>query len=167
MDLLAASITVHLCNDVSQLTSYWGCGNVVPIVVVLTVGIYLRNWVNAPETEATDSTAVPLSKMTASALVLKFSIRYLSVSAVLLMILFDRDWTNADWPLMMIGFPFMLVFVLGEFAFGPIGPVGSGVRLSLFVLLWLGDAYLWGQATAYLVRRARGLQDRGEKVNSQ
>jgi hypothetical protein len=85
----------------------------------------------------------------------KLSLTYLAVASVLLLL----GGRSSEWFLTVVGFPLLFApwavgKVFGEFRPSP--PVG----ITVFVLLWVGNAYLWGHTIAAVVqwlgRRGQG-----------
>jgi hypothetical protein len=89
--------------------------------------------------------AIRLSGMTLGG---KLSLGYLCVATFL----FLAGGRSSEWFLMVLGFPLLYAPWLYEQAFGELGRPRPVVGASLFVLLWVGNAYLWGHSVAAVVR---------------
>jgi hypothetical protein len=100
--------------------------------------------------------AIRLSGMTLGG---KLSLGYMCVATILLLF----GGLSSRWFEMIIGFPLLYAPSICEQAFGEIGRPQPAVRVSLFVLLWVANAYLWGHTIAAIARwlcRRFGAEDR-------
>lgn len=73
----------------------------------------------------------------------KLSLGYLCVATFLFV-------TGGELFLMVLGFPLVYAPWLYDQAFGEIGRPSPVVGVSVLVLLWVGNAYLWGHTIAAL-----------------
>jgi len=86
--------------------------------------------------------AIRLSGMTLGG---KLSLGYVFV-ATFLWVFGGR---SSEWFLMVLGFPLLYA---PELVFGDFGRLPTTIGASLLVLLWVGNAYLWGHGIAALIR---------------
>jgi hypothetical protein len=79
----------------------------------------------------------------------QLSLSYLLVATLLL--IFGGRWS--EWFLMILGFPLMWAAGAYTWAFGETGQPPPEVAAAVVVLLWIGNAYLWGHVAAAVARR--------------
>jgi hypothetical protein len=89
--------------------------------------------------------AIRLSGMTPGG---KLSLGYLCVATFLVVI----GGRSSEWFLMVFGFPLLYAPWVYEQAYGGIGRPRPVVGVTVGVLLWVANAYLWGHALAAVVR---------------
>ncbi len=77
----------------------------------------------------------------------KLSLGYLCVATFL----FITGGRSSEWFLMVFGFPLLYAPWVYEQAFGEIGRPRPAVGVSVGVLLWVANAYLWGHGVAAVV----------------
>ncbi len=81
----------------------------------------------------------------------KLSLGYLLVVAFLFVTTIPHGQSPV-WMLWLLGFPLLYAPWVFQQAAGDLGPMSPAVGVSIYVLLWVANAYLWGHTAAAVAR---------------
>lgn len=82
----------------------------------------------------------------------RLSLIYLSVATSFLLL---SRGPASEWAFMYLGLPLAYLIWVASEVFYAGGRLPAVVGVSLFAILWVANAYLWGHVAAALVRFAR------------